>query len=118
MAQRRQQGPPPVVAFLPLSKDVDFPALWRLVLSAFAAGTAGKAVQPKKKGGAEDMEADKPSTSGISPTFSAWTTSTVSQYWLPMRACSFDASRSMQLPGLSPLPSICRSSALYIYSVR
>ncbi|CAL8469855.1 g9397 [Coccomyxa elongata] len=64
MAQRRQQGPPPVVAFLPLSEEVDFPALWRLVLSAFAAGPPGKAVQPKKKGGAEDMEADEPSTSG------------------------------------------------------
>ncbi len=67
MAQRRQEGPPPVVAFLPLSEEVDFPALWRLILSAFAASPPGKAAQPRKKGAVEDMEADEPSTSGTTP---------------------------------------------------
>lgn len=65
MAQRRQQGPPPVVAFLPLSTEVDFPTLWRLVLGAFAAAPAGKPAQlSKKKGGVEDMDADEAPAAG------------------------------------------------------
>ncbi len=65
LAQRRQQGPPPVVAFLPLSTEVDFPALWRLILRAFAAAPAGKAAQSgRKKDGAEDMEDEEVSAAG------------------------------------------------------
>lgn len=65
MAQRRQQGPPLVVAFLPLSTEVDFPTLWRLVLGAFAAAPAGKPAQlSKKKGGVDDMDADEAPAAG------------------------------------------------------
>lgn len=64
MAQRRNPGPPPVVAFLPLSTDVDFPALWRLVLQAFAAPDADKAAPVKVKGAAEAMDVEAGTPAG------------------------------------------------------
>lgn len=69
MAQRRQQGPTPVIAFLPLSADVDFARLWGLILSGFAGGPglgmpeAGPDPKKgKKRGGVEVMEEDTDQT--------------------------------------------------------
>jgi hypothetical protein len=67
MAQRRQQGPPPVVAFLPLSKDANFQRLWSLILAAFTGASTGHnngRAQPstpqKHRGVVQDMEEDTP----------------------------------------------------------
>ena len=61
LAQRRSVGPPTVVAFLPLSQDMDFPPLWQLVLSAYA-GPAGKPddapAKAAKAGGVQRMDED------------------------------------------------------------
>ena len=66
LAQRRREGPPIVVAFLPLSADVDASGLWQLVLGAFAGGSKPGAEPKAKKGAPEPMEEDPQPLNGAS----------------------------------------------------
>ena len=66
LAQRRREGPPTVVAFLPLSAEVDVGALWQLVLAAFAGSRPGAEAKRAKKGAAEPMDEDPQPLHGAS----------------------------------------------------
>lgn len=57
LAQRRRQGPPTVVALLPLSAEADCGRLWQLLLDAFASRPEEIAAK-KTKGSSELMEED------------------------------------------------------------
>ena len=59
LQQRRREGPPTVVALLPLSAEVDAERLWHLLLSAFESRPgAGAGARKTRKGDPEQMEED------------------------------------------------------------
>jgi hypothetical protein len=59
LAQRRRQGPPTLVALLPLSEEAECGRLWQLLLGAFASRPEEAASRKAAaKGGLEIMEED------------------------------------------------------------